>query len=73
MSLPADYAVWASSSEASWLHGRFVWAHWDVEELRKAAADATSEVAKGLKADEGYLKVGIQGLPSVSMKPYLKE
>ncbi|KAF5357545.1 hypothetical protein D9757_012356 [Collybiopsis confluens] len=73
MSLPADYAVWAASSEASWLHGRFVWAHWDVDELRAAATDATNEVGKQMKDDEGYLKVGVLGLPSVSLKTYMKE
>ncbi|KAF5342802.1 hypothetical protein D9757_005014 [Collybiopsis confluens] len=73
MSLPADYAVWAASSEASWLHGRFVWAHWDVDELRAAATDATSEVGKQMKDNAGYLKVGVLGLPSVSLKGYMKE
>lgn len=31
--LPAHFAVWLTSSEASFLKGKFVWAHWDVEEL----------------------------------------
>ncbi|KAF5389034.1 hypothetical protein D9757_005013 [Collybiopsis confluens] len=73
MSLPADYAVWAASSEASWLHGRFVWAHWDVDELRAAATDVTNEVGKQMKDEEGYLKIGVLGLPSVSLKSLMKE
>ncbi|KAK3684555.1 hypothetical protein LTR37_020158 [Vermiconidia calcicola] len=32
--LPAHYAVWLCSAEADFLKGRFVWAHWDVEELQ---------------------------------------
>ncbi|KAF5344308.1 hypothetical protein D9757_014032 [Collybiopsis confluens] len=67
MSLPADYAVWAASPEASWLHGRFVWAHWDVDELHRAATDATNDVGKQMKDEQGYLKVGVLGLPSVSL------
>ncbi|KAE9398979.1 NAD(P)-binding protein [Gymnopus androsaceus JB14] len=36
---------------------RFVWAHWDVDELK-----ADREVLKLLEEEKGYLKVGIQGL-----------
>ncbi|KAI9692017.1 MAG: hypothetical protein M1820_009592 [Bogoriella megaspora] len=32
--LPGHFAVWLASKEAEFLHGRFVWAHWDVEELK---------------------------------------
>ncbi|KIK66733.1 hypothetical protein GYMLUDRAFT_37861 [Collybiopsis luxurians FD-317 M1] len=73
MSLPADYAVWAASPEASWLHGRFVWAHWDVDELQVAAHQADSDVAKQLEQEKGYLKAGVIGLPSVSMEAYLNK
>ena len=31
--LPAHFAVWLASPEADFLHGRFVWAHWDVDEM----------------------------------------
>lgn len=31
--LPGHFAVWLASPEADLLHGRFVWAHWDVDEL----------------------------------------
>lgn len=31
--LPADFAVWLASKEASWLKGKFVWSNWDVKEL----------------------------------------
>ena len=34
ISLPGHFATWlALSGEADFLHGRFVWAHWDVDEL----------------------------------------
>lgn len=31
--LPAHFCLWLSSPEATFLHGRMVWAHWDVDEL----------------------------------------
>ena len=31
--------VWAASTEAKFLNGRFAWANWDVDELKAAAAD----------------------------------
>ncbi|GAW03306.1 short-chain dehydrogenase reductase [Lentinula edodes] len=65
MALPADYAVWAASPEASWLHGRFVWAHWDVDELK-----ADKNILKRLEEEKGFLKVAIQGLPEVSLDGY---
>lgn len=57
VALPADFSVWAASPEASWLHGRFVWAHWDIEELK-----ADREVVRRLEEEDGYLKVGVEGL-----------
>ncbi|KAJ3808218.1 short-chain dehydrogenase/reductase [Lentinula aff. lateritia] len=65
MALPADYAVWAASPEASWLHGRFVWAHWDVDELK-----ADKSILKRLEEEKGFLKVAIQGLPEISLDEY---
>ncbi|KAG8158625.1 hypothetical protein KVR01_011747 [Diaporthe batatas] len=32
--LPADFVVWAVSPQARFLNGRFVWANWDVDELK---------------------------------------
>jgi len=31
--LPGHFAVWLASPEADFLKGRFLWSHWDVEEL----------------------------------------
>ncbi|KIK66739.1 hypothetical protein GYMLUDRAFT_157217 [Collybiopsis luxurians FD-317 M1] len=66
LSLPADYCVWAASPEAACLHGRFAWAHWDVDELK-----GDEEVLKKLEEDKGYLKVGVQGLQTLSFDMFL--
>ncbi|KAF5338824.1 hypothetical protein D9758_012088 [Tetrapyrgos nigripes] len=57
MALPGDFSVWAASPESSWLHGRYVWAHWDVEELKV-------NISKRLEEERGFLKVGVEGLPT---------
>jgi hypothetical protein len=54
--LPGHFAVWAASEKAVFLHGRFVWANWDVEELKHGV------VGKRLKEDEHFLKIGVEGL-----------
>ncbi|KAH7406185.1 hypothetical protein DE146DRAFT_651011 [Phaeosphaeria sp. MPI-PUGE-AT-0046c] len=33
--LPASYMVWACSPEAVFIKGKFVWVHWDVNELKR--------------------------------------
>ncbi|KAJ4484994.1 short-chain dehydrogenase/reductase [Lentinula edodes] len=68
MALPADFAVWSASPEAAWLHGRFVWAHWDVDELK-----ADNEIRKRLEQETGFLKVGVQGLTEISETSFLKK
>lgn len=50
--LPAAFSVWASSKQAKFLHGRFVWGNWDVDELMQRKAEF---------ADPGFLKLGLQG------------
>ena len=54
--LPAHFAVWAASREAAFLHGRFVWSEWDVEELK---AGPTREK---IDSDHTYLQIGVHGL-----------
>ncbi|KAL2691898.1 hypothetical protein Neosp_002290 [[Neocosmospora] mangrovei] len=56
ISLPASVAVWAASDEAAFLHGRFIWARWDVEEL------ASGEIRERLESDERFLRIGVHGL-----------
>lgn len=48
--------MWAASKEAQFLHGRFVWAAWDVDEMKQG------EVAQRLQSEPHFLKVGVPGL-----------
>lgn len=48
--------MWAASPEAAFLHGRFVWANWDIDELR------SGDVRKRIDEDPYYLKIGVKGL-----------
>lgn len=50
--LLASFAVWASTKQAAFLHGRFVWANWDVQKL--ASWKVRFEI------DRGFLKTGRQ-------------
>lgn len=55
--LPGNFAVWASTEEARFLHGRFVWCNWDVEEM------------KGMKDFDhpGFCRIGLQGIKPLSV------
>lgn len=54
--LPSDFGVWAASSEAAFLHGRFVYASWDLDEMR------SEEVLKRIKADPDFLTFRLVGM-----------
>lgn len=54
--LPSHFAVWAASPEAQFLHGRFVWASWDVEQLKNG------DLRKRIDEDPTFLKLGVNGL-----------
>lgn len=54
--LPGHFAAWAASEEAKFLHGRFVWAKWDVTELRKGP------LREKIDADPEFLQVGVKGM-----------
>ena len=56
MNLAGHYAVWAASPEAKFLHGRFVWSSWDVEELK------SGPVGERIANEPEFLKVGVNGL-----------
>ncbi|KAI7778405.1 hypothetical protein LA080_002175 [Diaporthe eres] len=56
VSLAGSEAVWLASPEARFLHGRFVWASWDVDELK------SDEIRKTLAEDVEFLKIGVLGL-----------
>ncbi|SMY20975.1 unnamed protein product [Zymoseptoria tritici ST99CH_1A5] len=49
--LPGNFVVWLSGSEGAFLHGRFLWANWDVDEL----IELKDKVAK----DPTFLKLGL--------------
>ncbi|KAM0278246.1 hypothetical protein ACHAQH_005258 [Verticillium albo-atrum] len=53
--LPADYGVWAATEEAAFLHGKFVWAAWDLGQLR------SGEAKKRIESDPNYLTVRLVG------------
>ncbi|EZG02812.1 hypothetical protein H106_07174 [Trichophyton rubrum CBS 735.88] len=65
-SLPENYIVWAASPAASFLHGRFVWASWDVTELKNCEA-----LTDGKPENKDLLKLGVNGvaftLPSAAV------
>ncbi|RYP21574.1 hypothetical protein DL765_002210 [Monosporascus sp. GIB2] len=54
--LSGQFAVWLASPEAKFLHGRFVWVSWDVDELK------SGELRKRIDEDELFLKTGVRGL-----------
>ena len=34
VALPANFVVWAVSSDGKFLNGKFIWAHWDIDDLK---------------------------------------
>tara|TARA_R110002003_G_scaffold1035_6_gene22101 strand:- start:5101 stop:6009 length:909 start_codon:yes stop_codon:yes gene_type:complete len=53
-SLPASFMVWLASSEARFLKGKYLWANWDVDELK----------ARSKEIESGpLLSIGLQGWP----------
>jgi len=54
VSLPANFHVWLASPEARFLKGKFLWANWDVDELKARANELESNT---------QLNVGLVGWP----------
>lgn len=52
--LPASFMVWLASPEAKFLNGKYLWANWDVDELKERAAEITSSP---------FLSIGLVGWP----------
>ena len=50
VSLPASFNVWLASPEARFLKGKFLWANWDVDELKARAKEieSTTQLSIGL-------------------------
>lgn len=55
-SLPGNFYAWATTKNAAFLHGRFLWTNWDVKELM--------EMKPKIEADTGFLRMGLQGAAS---------
>ncbi|KAH7066851.1 hypothetical protein BKA63DRAFT_546578 [Paraphoma chrysanthemicola] len=53
-SLPASFMVWLASPEARFLKGKYLWANWDVDELK----ERKDEIEKS-----SLLSIGLQGWP----------
>ncbi len=58
-SLSANFNVWLASPEAGFLMGKFLWANWDVDELKSKA----KEIEAGTQ-----LSIGLVGWPFQSEK-----
>ncbi|EHK18888.1 uncharacterized protein TRIVIDRAFT_216651 [Trichoderma virens Gv29-8] len=56
VSLPSSVAIWAASDEAAFLHGRFIWSAWDVEELQ------SGPLRERIEKDEQFLRIGVHGV-----------
>jgi hypothetical protein len=48
--------VWLASPEAEFLRGRYVWANWDIEELK---------AKKDVILNENLLMMGLRGWPAI--------
>ena len=53
--LCGSFAVWCASKEAEFLHGRFAWSSWDVEEL------GTGKVRERIDSDPEFLRASVVG------------
>ncbi|OAA44454.1 NAD(P)-binding domain protein [Beauveria brongniartii RCEF 3172] len=63
--LSGHFAVWAASREAEFLHGRFVWAKGDIDEIK------AGDIGKKIGKDSNFLKIGIEGLAESMGSPML--
>ena len=52
--LPAHFNVWVASPEARFLRGKFVWANWDVNELKALAEEVEQTM---------LLRIYLNGVP----------
>ena len=62
-SLSSDMAVWLCGKEAAFLHGRYLWANWDAEELVNM---------KERIEENGLLKIGVVGNNSFTVPDLIK-
>lgn len=64
-SLSANMAVWTAGQDSAFLHGRFIWANYDAEEL--------IGMKDAILADPAFLKVGITGVNTFSVPKLMKK
>ena len=58
-SVPGNFCVWVATPAASFLHGKFVWANWDVDEMMRRKEEIT---------EPGMLQIGLQGAEFVDIR-----
>ena len=51
LDLPAHFALWLAGPESGFLHGRYLWAQWDVDEL--------VALRERVERDPSFLKIGL--------------
>ncbi|KAH8902083.1 hypothetical protein BR93DRAFT_888124, partial [Coniochaeta sp. PMI_546] len=54
--IPGQISVWAAAPEATFLHGRLLWAGWSMGELTSGTK------RKKINSDPFYLTVGVKGV-----------
>jgi hypothetical protein len=54
VALPGHFNVWLASPEAEFLKGKFVWANWDVDELKAHAEEIKESM---------LLRIVLNGVP----------
>ncbi|KAF5662570.1 peroxisomal short-chain alcohol dehydrogenase [Fusarium circinatum] len=55
IALQGNFAVWLATPNAAFLHGRFAWASWDINELSQGP------IRERIEEDPYYLKITIRG------------
>ncbi|KAJ5654451.1 Sorbose reductase SOU1 [Penicillium lividum] len=58
--LPGNFAVWAATNQAAFLHGRYCWAGWDIEEMRK-------KLDVNQLTNQQFLRVGVIGMEDATL------
>jgi hypothetical protein len=49
--------VWVSSAEAEFVKGKYLWVHWDVDELKALIKQKSTE--------RPFLTLGVNGMPNI--------
>jgi hypothetical protein len=57
--LPASFMVWVSSAEAEFVKGKYLWVHWDVDELKALIKQKSTE--------RSFLTLEVNGMPNLML------